>query len=190
MLTTEIQLRKLVRSLWRMGGRAFFQTKLPQWICRRGAVGLPISFTSRTPERSFRRTYFWGPQVPSLQDIANLQFHHKQPARPKKKSRSCSGCIHTDEYCCRILQYTCPESPERRGLVTKPSSKVLSWKECVQQAHFWHTVHTWLLLVLQFQWVVLPNLQACGKTSVVVGLFARRNGAVRRKVNHTNVHIE
>ena len=84
MLTTEIQLRKLVRSLWRMGGRAFFQTKLPQWICRRGAVGLPISFTSRTPGRPFQRTYFWGPQVPSLQDIANLQFHHKQPARPKK----------------------------------------------------------------------------------------------------------
>ena len=93
MLTTDIQLRKLVRSLWRMGGRAFFQTKLPQWICRRGAVGLPVICASRSPEWSFRRTYFWGPQVPSLQDIANLQFHHKQPARPKKKSRSWASCL-------------------------------------------------------------------------------------------------
>ena len=115
MLTTEIQLRKLVRSLWRMGGRAFFQTKLPQWICRRGAVGLPISFTSRTPEPSFQRTYFWGPQVPSLQDIANLQFHHKQPARPKKKSRSwglrlLTGCLRFCLYSfagCKVIK-KCP----------------------------------------------------------------------------------
>ena len=40
------------------GRKILFQTKLPQWICRRGAVGLPISFTSRTPEPSFQRTYF------------------------------------------------------------------------------------------------------------------------------------